>query len=110
MEIKGLTALITGGASGLGEATARRLHAHGANVVVIDLNEERGNALVRELGERIKFQKTNVADEAQVQAAIDLAMSSFGTLHAAINCAGIGPALKTVGKEGPHPLDVFKKV
>lgn len=110
MEIKGLTALITGGASGLGEATARRLHAHGANVVVIDLNEERGNALVHELGERIKFQKTNVADEAQVQAAIDLAISSFGTLHAAINCAGIGSALKTVGKEGPHPLDVFKKV
>jgi NAD(P)-dependent dehydrogenase (short-subunit alcohol dehydrogenase family) len=110
MEIKGLTALVTGGASGLGEATARRLHAHGANIVIIDLNEERGNALVKELGERIKFQKTNVSDEAQVQSAIDLAVSSFGSLHVAVNCAGIGSAIKTVGKEGPHPLDIFKKV
>ncbi len=110
MEIKGLTALITGGASGLGEATARRLHAQGANVIIIDLNEERGNSLVSELGERIKFQKTNVSDEAQVQAAIDLALSSFGKLDVAINCAGIGSALKTVGKEGVHPLNAFKKV
>lgn len=107
------TAIITGGASGLGEATVRLFHGQGANVVILDLNEDRGNALATELGDRARFAKTNVADEADVQAAIDVAVQTFGALHIAINCAGIAEARKTVGKAngiyGPHSLAAFEK-
>ncbi len=110
MEVKGLTALITGGASGLGEACARRLVAQGAQVLLLDLNEEKGNALSQELGEAAQFLKVNVADESAVQNAVETALGNFGAIHVAINCAGVAAAIKTVGKEGPHPLDTFNKV
>jgi NAD(P)-dependent dehydrogenase (short-subunit alcohol dehydrogenase family) len=110
MDLKQVVALVTGSASGLGEATARRFHGAGAKVVIADLNEERGAALAAELGDRARFIKTNVASEEDVQAAVEVAISAFGNLHVLVNCAGIGAALKTVGKEGPHPLDQFEKV
>ncbi len=110
MELKGLTALVTGGASGLGGATARRLVKHGANVVIADLNAETGSAHASDLGAAARFIRTDVTDEAQVQAAIDLARSTFGDLRVLVNCAGIGMAMRTIGKEGPHPLDIFERV
>ncbi|MBC8171045.1 MAG: 3-hydroxyacyl-CoA dehydrogenase [Anaerolineae bacterium] len=110
MEIKGLTALVTGGASGLGEATVRMLTQTGANVVILDLNEPPGKALVAELGDVTRYIAADVSNEAQVQSAIDLAYEAFGGLNLLVNCAGIGAALKTVGKEGPHPLDIFERV
>ena len=110
MELKGKTALITGGASGLGEATVRRFVENGANVVIMDLNQARGEELVAELGASVRYCQVNVVDEAQVQAAVDTAVSEFGGVHIACNFAGIGNAHKTVGKEGPFPLDAFKKV
>jgi NAD(P)-dependent dehydrogenase (short-subunit alcohol dehydrogenase family) len=114
MNFTNKTALVTGGASGLGEATARLFHEQGANVVILDLNTERGEALAAELGERSRFIRTNVAEEADVQAAVDLAVSAFGGVNVAVNCAGIAEARKTIGKVGgvygPHSLEVFRKV
>jgi NAD(P)-dependent dehydrogenase (short-subunit alcohol dehydrogenase family) len=113
MQFTNNTALVTGGASGLGEATVRQFHALGANVVIVDLNQDRGNALVAELGIRAYYCLTNVANESDVQRAIDLAISQFGSLHIAVNCAGIAEARKTLGKVGgeygPHSLDAFRK-
>ena len=113
MNLQNATALITGGASGLGEATARLFHEQGANVVILDLNESRGHALADELGPRARFLKTNVADESDVQAAIDLTVSTFGAVNIAVNCAGIAEARKTIGKVdgiyGPHALAAFTK-
>lgn len=98
----------------MGEATVRLFHELGANVVILDLNTERGEAMVAELGERVRFIRTNVSEEADVQAAVDLALSAFGGLHIAVNCAGIAEARKTLGKVGgtygPHSLDVFRNV
>jgi len=111
MQIQNMTALITGGASGLGAATARRLAEHGANVVLADLNAEKGEALVTELGDNARFIETDVSKEEPVQAAVDLAKSTFGALHILVNCAGIGAALRTYHhKHGAHPLNVFNQV
>ena len=110
MKIKGNTFLITGGASGLGAATARLLTSGGGNVVVMDINEEVGQALVGELGSQARFTKTDVTDAASVQAAVDLAQEVFGGIQGLVNCAGIGTALRVVGKEGPHDLDAFTRV
>ncbi|GAB3736817.1 3-hydroxyacyl-CoA dehydrogenase [Spirosoma lituiforme] len=114
MQLTNATAIVTGGASGLGEATTRLLAANGANVVILDLNDAQGNALAEELGTRVRFHKTNVTDEADVQAAITLAIETFGGLHIAVNCAGIAEARKTLGKVdgvyGAHSLAVFQKV
>lgn len=107
MQIKGATALITGGASGLGGATARRLLENGANVVIVDLNEEHGSALANEFSDKACFVKTDVTNEEQVQNAINTAKENFGGLNILVNCAGVGMALRTVGKDGPHPLDTF---
>ncbi len=109
MKIQDNTFIVTGGASGLGAATVRALHAAGANVVIADLNEAQGNALVAELGERTVFSRTNVADEADAQATVNLASSRFGGLRGLVSCAGIGGAAKVVGKNGAHPLDAFSK-
>ena len=113
MNVQQATALVTGGASGLGEATVRMLNQQGANVVIVDLNEDRGNALAEELGDTVRFQKTDVTNEADVRAAIDLAVSTFGGLHINVNCAGIAEARKTVGKVngvyGAHSLAAFQK-
>lgn len=110
MDLNGKTAIITGGASGLGEATVRRFHEHGAKIAIFDLNEERANSLIDELGGDICFFNVNVSDEESVQAAISGTQEKYGDLHICCNYAGIGPAAKTVGRDGPHPLDRFKQV
>ncbi len=110
MELKNKTAIITGGASGLGEATARRFLKFGANVVILDMNEERALAICNELGKNIKFIKTDVTSPESVLAAIDFAVQSFGQVDIAVNCAGMGSAMKTVSKKGPHDLNAFKKI
>jgi NAD(P)-dependent dehydrogenase (short-subunit alcohol dehydrogenase family) len=106
MEIKDAVAVVTGGASGLGLATTKRLLDAGAQVVVLDL---RGEEAVRELGERARFVEADVTDEAAVAKALDTA-ESLGPLRINVNCAGIGNAIKTLSKDGPFPLDGFKKV
>ncbi len=110
MQIQNHTFLVTGGASGLGGATVRVLAEAGANVVIVDLNQVQGVALAAELGERARFVGANVADEEGMKKAIAMAAATFGALHGAISCAGIGVAEKTVGKEGPHALASFKKI
>jgi 3-hydroxyacyl-CoA dehydrogenase / 3-hydroxy-2-methylbutyryl-CoA dehydrogenase len=110
MEIAGKSALVVGGASGLGAATARRLHAEGASVVIADLNAEKGEALAGALGERASFAEANVTDSEQVQAAVDAAASAAGGLRISVCCAGIGWAQRTVSKRGPHDLEVFSNV
>ncbi|GAB2515422.1 3-hydroxyacyl-CoA dehydrogenase [Spirosoma aerophilum] len=114
MQLTNATALVTGGASGLGEATTRTLAANGANVVILDLNDARGQALAEELGPSVRFQKTNVTDETDVQMAINLAINTFGGLHINVNCAGVAEARKTLGKVdgvyGAHALSAFQKV
>jgi NAD(P)-dependent dehydrogenase (short-subunit alcohol dehydrogenase family) len=109
MEISGNTFLVSGGASGLGGATALLLAESGANVVIADLNKEKGAALAQALGPKARFVETNVADEESVKSAISAAVSGFGSLRGSVNCAGIGVAEKTVGKEGPHSLASFKR-
>ncbi|WP_269509524.1 SDR family NAD(P)-dependent oxidoreductase [Burkholderia sp. IMCC1007] len=106
MEIRGNVFLITGGASGLGAGTARMLAQAGGKVVLADLNEAAGTALANELGG--VFVRCDVSGEADAQAAVDAATHA-GTLRGLVNCAGIAPAAKTVGKDGAHPLDVFAK-
>jgi len=110
MQLEGSTFIVTGGASGLGEASIRTLHDGGANVVIADVQAERGEALARELGARARFAKTDVTSEADGQAAVALALSAFGGLQGLVNCAGIAIGEKTVGKEGPHRLDTFARV
>ena len=110
MKIEGAGALISGGASGLGEATARRLHAAGASVVIADLNADKGEALAAELGERASFVEANVTDADQVQAAVDAAAALDGGLRISACCAGIGWAQRTTSKQGPHDLEVFTNV
>jgi NAD(P)-dependent dehydrogenase (short-subunit alcohol dehydrogenase family) len=106
VEIRDSVAVVTGGASGLGLATTKRLLDAGASVVVIDL---KGEEAVAELGERAKFVAANVTDEDAVSKALDVA-ESLGPVRINVNCAGIGNAIKTLGKEGPFPLDGFRKV
>jgi NAD(P)-dependent dehydrogenase (short-subunit alcohol dehydrogenase family) len=106
VEIKDAVAVVTGGASGLGLATTKRLLDRGASVVVIDL---RGEEAVKELGDRAQFVETNVTDPDAVTAALDAA-ERIGPLRINVNCAGIGNAAKTLSKDGPFPLDAFKKV
>jgi NAD(P)-dependent dehydrogenase (short-subunit alcohol dehydrogenase family) len=110
MEINRNTFLISGGASGLGGATSRLLAESGANVVIVDINKEKGAALTRELGPNARFVETNVTDEESVKNAVGAAVSTFGALRGAINCAGIGVAERTVGKEGAHSLAAFKRI
>ncbi|WP_253448672.1 SDR family NAD(P)-dependent oxidoreductase [Halomonas sp. Y3] len=103
--------VVTGGASGLGEATVRALHAAGGRVVIADLNVERGEALAQELGEHARFQRTNVTDEQEATAAVDLAVEAFGGLHGLVNCAGIGNPAKVLDRDGnPQPLDTFSRI
>jgi NAD(P)-dependent dehydrogenase (short-subunit alcohol dehydrogenase family) len=106
VEIKDAVAVVTGGASGLGLAATKRLLDKGASVVVIDL---KGEDAVKELGDRAQFVETNVTDPDAVTAALDAA-EKMGPLRINVNCAGIGNAMKTLSKDGPFPLDGFKKV
>ncbi|HMS60722.1 MAG TPA: 3-hydroxyacyl-CoA dehydrogenase [Solirubrobacteraceae bacterium] len=106
MKIEGAGALVSGGASGLGEATVRRLHEDGARVVIADVNPEKGEALAAELG--IPFVQCDVRDEDQVQAAVDKAAEADGGLRIAVSCAGTGIPIKVASSKGPHPLEAFK--
>lgn len=109
MRFAGNTFIVTGGASGLGEATVRALHGAGANVVIADLNAGQGEPLATALGERAAFARTDVSAEADARAAVDLAVSRFGGLQGLVNCAGIGNAGKVLGKEGAQPLADFER-
>ena len=110
MQINASTvALVTGGASGLGEATTRRLHGGGAAVVIVDLPSSRGLTLAGELGDRVRFSPADVRDEAQVQAAI-AAAAELGVLRIVVNCAGIGTPGRVVGRKGPLDLESFRNV
>lgn len=108
MQIKNSVFLVTGGASGLGAATARMAAENGGKVVIADLQAEMGEKLARELGGR--FIKTDVTSEADGKAAVALALKEFGGLHVLVNCAGIGVAERTVGKDAPHSLASFTRV
>src|SRR5918996_58 len=110
MLIDGASALVAGGASGLGAATTRRLHDAGATVVIADLNADKGQALADELGERASFIESNVLESDQVQAAVDAAAGAEGGLRISVCCAGIGWAQRTTSKQGPHDLEVFSNV
>ena len=110
MRIEGTSALIAGGASGLGAATARALHGAGASVVVADLNADKGEALTAELGDRATFVEANVMEPEQVKAAVDAAAEAQGGLRISVSCAGIGWAQRTAGKQGPHDLEIFHNV
>jgi NAD(P)-dependent dehydrogenase (short-subunit alcohol dehydrogenase family) len=109
LQVAGHTFLVTGGASGLGAATARRLAAAGANVAICDIGEEPGKKLARELGTRAGFFRTDVTDEAQVAGAVAGAREKFGALHGAVSCAGIAPGERVLGRGGPHRLDSFRR-
>jgi NAD(P)-dependent dehydrogenase (short-subunit alcohol dehydrogenase family) len=106
MHIQDNVFIVTGGASGLGAATARMLAANGATVVIADVQAEAGQALADEL--KGQFVRCDVTQEADAQAVVDAAVG-LGTLRGLVNCAGVAPAVKTVGKDGAHPLDVFQR-
>jgi NAD(P)-dependent dehydrogenase (short-subunit alcohol dehydrogenase family) len=109
VEIAARTFLVTGGASGLGAATARRLARGGANVAIVDVNAEQGNQLALEIGARSGFFPADVTQEAQVAGAFAAALEKFGGLHGAVSCAGIAPGERILGKSGPHRLDTFRR-
>ena len=110
MEIDGQSALVFGGASGLGAATSRALHERGASVVIADLNAEKGEALASELGERARFVEANVMESEPVEAAVAAAAEAEGGLRISVCCAGIGWAQRVAGKQGPHDLEIFHNV
>lgn len=110
MQLNKVVALVTGGASGLGGATVRRLIDAGAKAVILDMNAELGEKVAQELGENARFVKANVASEAEVQAAVKAAVDAFGSLNVLVNCAGIGNAERVVGKNGPASLEGFTRV
>jgi len=110
MQFENNTFIVTGGASGLGEATVRAFHAAGANVVIADLNGAAGEKLADALGARAAFHRTDVASEADARNCVAVALEHFGALQGLVNCAGIGTAAKVLGKDGPHPLDVFARI
>lgn len=110
MFIKGKSAIITGGASGLGSATVRKLHSLGATVLIADLNRKAGKALEDELGEGALFVETDVTRDTSVNKAVESAMDRHGGLHILVNCAGIAIAEKILGREGPHDLEDFNRV
>jgi NAD(P)-dependent dehydrogenase (short-subunit alcohol dehydrogenase family) len=110
MEIQNKTFLISGGGSGLGAATARLLAESGANILVADINASTGENIATELGPSAHFVKTDVTSEESVQNAVNAALATFGSLHGAINCAGIALAERVLGKQGPHDLAKFTQV
>jgi 3-hydroxyacyl-CoA dehydrogenase / 3-hydroxy-2-methylbutyryl-CoA dehydrogenase len=110
MRIQDSIALVTGGASGLGEATVRNIVKNGGKAAILDLSEEKGKNLAAELGENALFFKTNVTNEEEVENAIQGAIAQFGSINTVVNCAGIGIAEKTVSRNKAHGYDSFKKV
>ena len=109
MNINGKTAIVTGGASGLGEAAVEALHNAGANVVIADLDEVKGKALAEKLGSRVIFIKTDVVSIEDVKGVCNTAEEKFGGIHILVNNAGLGTIGKTLGKEGPLNIKVFRK-
>lgn len=110
MNIQDKVAMVTGGASGLGEACVRELVAAGAKVAVLDFAADKGQALAAALGTNVIFAKTDVTDEAGVQAALQQTVAAFGTVHIVVNCAGTGDAIKVNSKKGPYPLAAFNRI
>ncbi len=109
MQLAGKVALVAGGASGLGSATARRLARGGARVVILDLPTSEGRAVAADIGAQASFAAADVVDPGQVARAIDLAVS-LGDLSVVVNCAGIGNAYRVVGRDGPFPLEEFERI
>lgn len=110
MEIKNAVAVISGGASGLGEATCRLLLEKGAKIAILDLNAARGESIASELGDSVIFCKTDVTNTDDVKKAIEKTVGIFGTVHIAISCAGVIYASKILTKDGPIKMDIFAKV
>lgn len=110
MNLAEVTTLLTGGASGLGAATARAFAAAGARVVLADVNGDAAEAIARDIGGAARAVACDVASEASMQQAVDFTLQAFGALHVLVNCAGIAPPERVLGKGGPHRLDVFKRV
>lgn len=110
MQIQGKVFVITGGVSGLGEASARYLHARGAQVILVDMNASLGEALVAELAERAAFFAVDVTAEQAVHALFEQLQTQYMTVHGLINCAGIAPSAKVLGRDGLHDLAMFQKV
>ncbi|MDK1377275.1 3-hydroxyacyl-CoA dehydrogenase [Sinorhizobium sp. 6-70] len=109
MLIRDKVFLVTGAGSGLGAAVARALVADGASVVVADVNADTGSAMAAELGVKARFVPTDVTSEAEGEAAVAVALESFGHLHGLVNCAGIAPGEKVLGRDGPHRLESFTR-
>ncbi|EHQ90803.1 3-hydroxyacyl-CoA dehydrogenase [Desulfosporosinus youngiae] len=110
MDLKQVVGFVTGGASGLGEATVRRIVNDGGKVMILDLAVERGERLASELGGKALFQKMDVCSAESVQEALERTVEEFGQLNAVVNCAGIAAAEKVIGKKGLHGLESFSKI
>ena len=109
MQIQNHVFLVTGGGSGLGAAAATMLAANGGKVVIADLNESAGRDLEGFLGGAVRFVKADVTDEASTQAAVETCVSAFGAIHGLVNCAGVAPGERVVGRNGPHALASFER-
>jgi len=109
MKVQGSVFLVTGGGSGLGAATVRRLVSGGAKAVLVDVNVDGGRAVAAELGAAVRFVEADVRDEAAIRAAITEARAHYGAIHGAVNCAGVAPAERVLGRTGPHALDSFER-
>jgi 3-hydroxyacyl-CoA dehydrogenase/3-hydroxy-2-methylbutyryl-CoA dehydrogenase len=110
MKLDGAVALVTGGASGLGEATVRAFLGKGARAAILDRPNSTGDTLAKELGKNAIFVSADVTSSDQVAEAVQKTSAAFGGIHAVVNCAGVGAAMKTTGKQGPMPLDMFEMV
>ncbi len=110
MKIQGKVCVVTGGASGLGAATAQHLVAQGAKVILVDMNQELGQQLQQQLGENAEFVAVDVTDENQVQQLLNHIEQKYGQLNGLVNCAGIAPSAKVLGRDGLHDLAMFQKV
>ena len=110
MKIQGKVCVVTGGASGLGAATAQYLVAQGAKVILVDMNQELGQKLQQQLGENAEFVAVDVTDENQVQQLFNHIEQKYGQLNGLVNCAGIAPSAKVLGRDGLHDLAMFQKV
>ena len=109
MQIQNHVFLVTGGGSGLGAAAATMLASNGAKVVIADLNEPKGKDLAGYLGGAVRFIGADVTEEASTQAAVELCVSAFGAIHGLVNCAGVAPGERVVGRNGPHSLASFER-
>lgn len=110
MKLEDVKALVTGGASGLGEAVVRAVIAGGGSAAILDCADEKGKAIASELGSRACYCNADVRNESEVAKALDEAVSRFGTVNVAVNAAGIAPASRTIGKKGPMSLSLFEKI